>query len=108
MDNYIKLKKVSSWLKVYRNYNVSERNRLYDYASTENGGKRLDYFRYNGNTYAINQFWERFNEWDYNPYADLNNYPEFIVGWQGDEFIHPLLLEIDETGEKVRLWKEEA
>ena len=33
-------------------------------------------------------------------------YPEFICGYDNENYYKPILLEIDKYGEKVRLWSE--
>ena len=63
------LKRISRWIKLQHNYNPTKRNSLWDYVDDENGhhpchqefnpkgGLYLDYFRYNGKTYALEQFY---------------------------------------------------
>lgn len=110
------LKKVSRWIAVKYNYNPSEKNSLYYYAKDENGNSAnsesferetafLEYFRFSGKTYALEQFINRFSCWGFDQCC--NEYPSFIVGYDSEgDIYNPLLLEMDETGEKIRLWEE--
>lgn len=64
-----KVKRISRWIKLRQNYNPRMDNSLWDYVTDENGyhpysekfnaknGLFLDYFRHNGKTYALEQFY---------------------------------------------------
>ena len=63
-----KLRRISRWIKLRQNYNPTERNSLWDYVCDASGyhpyqdkfnpadGLYLDYFKFDGNTYALEQF----------------------------------------------------
>ena len=63
-----KVKRVSRWIKLEQNYNPCKRNSLWDYVSDSAGyhpysdkfdptdGLYLDYFKFRGKTYALDQF----------------------------------------------------
>lgn len=110
----------SRWITVQHLYDVTPRHSLYDFATDENGykpyqdkynpenGNYLDAFRYNGRWFALEQFigigsmacpGEQ-------PRIKENDGTEtFInaVDFSGDIF-HPLHAEIDEYGERIRIY----
>lgn len=107
--------RVSRWIKIRQNYNVSKRNSLYYYATDENGyregqtnynpenGLYLDYFKFNGRTYAIKQFYRM----DYPIFFENEDGKiSYIAGYDSENYYNPLLIEIDECGENVRLYEE--
>ena len=63
-----KLRRISRWIKLKQNYNPTKRNSLWDYVSDSAGyhpysdkfdpsdGLYLDYFKFKGKTYALDQF----------------------------------------------------
>ena len=107
--------RISRWIKIRQNYNVSKRNSLYYYATDENGyregqtnynpenGLYLDYFKFNGRTYAI----EHFYRMDYPIFFENEDgKTSYIAGYDGENYYNPFLIEIDECGENVRLYEE--
>lgn len=110
----------SRWIKRQEKCNVSKRNGLYYYATDENGyhsgqagfnpenGLFLDYFRWNGRNYAIEQFF-RLNSmfcplsycWE-----DKQGKLNFLSGYDSENYYNPILIEIDETGEYIRVYEE--
>ena len=114
------LERVSKWLPVKHNYNPSNRNSLYDYATDENGyrnghiyfnpknGLYLDYFTWNKRNYAINQFIilggmmggypEMFN--------DVDGKLTVVSAYDAEDYYNPILIELDEYGENVRVYRE--
>ena len=98
------LKKVSRWISV-NGMEVTKNHSLYCYGEDTENGKRYVYtFRYNGRLYALDQFLNRFGMLGFD--KECKEYPKFIIGYDGENYFNPLLIEIDECGEKVRLWRE--
>ena len=114
------LTRLSRWITINTNYNVSERNSLYDYSTDENGyhpqqdgydptsGTYLDYFRYGGRTYAIEQFVRLGSMWiGGQPYRfiDTDGTPRAVAAFDIDGNLYdPLYIELDEYGERVRVY----
>ena len=113
--------RLSRWIQVKQNYNVSKRNSLYEFSIDENGYKPgqseynpvnanyLDYFCFNGRNYAIEQFIALGSVWCGGaPYefTDTDGKSTFIhaVDFCGDLY-KPLYIELDENGERVRVYK---
>ena len=109
--------RLSRWIQIKQNYNVNKRNSLYEFSADENGykpgqseynpanGTYLDYFRFNGRNYAIEQFIALGSAWIGGaPYefTDTNGKSTFIhaVDYYGDLY-NPLYIEVDECGERV-------
>lgn len=110
--------RVSNWIKIRTNYNPSKRNSLYYYVTDENGYRSnskyfnensdlyLDYFTWNKRNWAIDQFIlfgglmggipEKFKDGDKT--ITLNFY-------DSENYYNPIMLELDESGEKVRVYK---
>lgn len=98
------LKRVSRWITVDC-IEVTKKHSLYYYGEdTENGKRTVYVFRYNGRLYALDQFLNRYGMMGFD--KECNEYPAFICGYDGENYYNPLLMEIDEYGEKVRLWEE--
>lgn len=117
-----KYERVSRWITWRTNYNPSKRNSLWDYVTDGYGHHPysdefnpandlyLDYFRYNGRTYALEQFYTLGSAWFGSTpimYEDENGKLGVIgaVDMEGDMF-RPLYMEIDEGNERVRLYRE--
>ena len=113
--------RLSRWIQIKQNYNVNKRNSLYELSTDENGykpcqseydpvnGTYLDYFRFNGRNYAIEQFIKLGSLWcDGAPYefTDTDGASSFVcaVDFYGDLY-KPLYIELDEYGERVRVYK---
>ena len=121
VDGKNTITRLSRWIQVKQNYNVNKRNSLYEFSTDENGykpgqskynpdnGTYLDYFRFNGRNYAIDQFIALGSVWCGGaPYefTDTDGKSTFIhaVDFYGDSF-NPLYIELDEYGERVRVYK---
>lgn len=105
LDN-TKIKRVSRWIKLRVAYNITSRHSLYDYAEkigeTENC---LDCFVYNGKKYALNQF-IRMGSF-FSPHVTMfyeNDELHHLSGYDAENYFNPLLLELDDCGEYVRLY----
>lgn len=111
----------SRWIEIRHAYTVGKNNSLYEFATDENGykphnkefnpanGVYLDYFNYNGCKYAIEQFiCIGSMACPGEPYKIKNKDGSIstvaAVDFYGDLY-NPLYIEIDEYGEKVRVYK---
>lgn len=112
-----KIYRCSRWIKIKRNYNPNKRNRLYYYVSdgygyregTENynpvlhDGKYLDYFKWNGRTWAIEQFLKI----DFPIFFENEEgKTSYISGYDSEEYYNPILIEFDDTCEYIRVYVE--
>lgn len=114
--------RVSRWIQVKHNCNPCKRNSLWDFVSDGNGykpyqdsfnpenGLYLDYFVWDGKTYAIEQFYSLGNPFwvPYTfSYTDENGKTAFLSGvdMYGDLY-HPIYVEFDEYCENVRVYIE--
>lgn len=117
-----KYERVSRWITHHTNYNPNKRNSLWDYVCDAHGNhpysekfdpaseKYLDYFRYDGRAYALDQFYALGSVWVCsNPIMyDAEDGKLGVIGavdMDGDMF-HPLYMEIEEGYERIRLYKE--
>lgn len=120
-DKQYRVKRVSRWIQIKQNYNVSKRNGLFEFSTDENGytpaqvdynpenGTFLDYFRFRGRNYAINQFIVLGSAWCGGvryEFTDTDGKSTFIhaVDFYGDLF-NPLYIELEEGGERVRVYE---
>lgn len=98
------IKRVSRWISI-QNLDVTEKHSLYYYGEDIEDSKKRSVmaFRYNGRWYAVNQFIARFGMYGFD--VNCKDYPSFISGYDGDGNIYnPLMCELDEYGEKIRLY----
>lgn len=94
--------RVSNWISIQSAY-ITPRSDLWYYAEHDEGGKHgfVDYFRFNGHRYAVNQFISRWSAWG----GGCETLPDFICGYDGDgDIYNPLLLELNDEGNAVRLY----
>ena len=112
--------RLSRWIRIQRNYNPNKRNRLYYYAMDGNGyregqngfdpknGLYIDFFHWNGRTYAIEQFIMLGSIWC--PYTctfnDKDGKMHYLSGYDSENYFDPILIELDEYGEYVRVYTE--
>ena len=118
-----KLRRISRWIELKHNYNPNKRNSLWDYVTDENGytphqhnfnpknGLYLDYFRFDGKTYALGQFYCLGSMFlSQAPYFyDDENGKLGVIGtlyMDGPVFGPAMLAEWDECCEYVRLYEE--
>ena len=116
-----KIVRCSRWITIRQNYNVNRRNSLFEFSTDENGykphqneykpenGTYLDYFRFNGRTYAIEQFIAIGSVWCGGvPYTFIDTDGKITVvcavDFYGDLY-NPYYIELDEYGEKVRIYE---
>lgn len=102
------LKRVSRWITVNSKM-ITNRHSLWCYADKEDKNDKngyILYFRWNGREYAMQQFISRFSMYGFD--KECKEFPSFIHGYDADgNVFRPLLIEIDEHGEKVRLYLED-
>lgn len=119
-DGKTKIRRLSRWIHIDHAYDVTKKHSLYDFCTDENGyhpyqekfspenGTYLDYFRFNGRKYALEDF-----------YACGSMFISFTCTWtEKDGFhhmsgvemsgniFHSLLIELDESGEYLRVYEE--
>ena len=115
-------RRVSRWITVKHNYTPNKRNSLWDYVMDENGykpyqdnftpenGLYLDYFRFNGRNYAVEQFLCLGNPF-WNPvtycYEDENGKTCYLSGVDMENYFSPIYVEFDEYCENVRVYIED-
>ena len=115
------LRRVSRWIAIRTNYNPSKRNRLAEYIRDGNGyregqsgydpstGLYLDYFRWNGRTWAIDQFYRLGGVWtggEPEMFVDTDGKLSIVDGYDSENYYDPILIELDEYGERVRVYEE--
>lgn len=108
--------RLSRWITIKQAYNVTKRNGLFEFSTDENGytpaqenynpenGTFLDYFRFRGRNYAINQFIALGSVWcggKQYEFTDTDGKSTFI---HAVDLYSPLYIEIDEYGERVRVY----
>lgn len=113
--------RVSRWIKVQHNYNPNRANSLWDYVTDLYGynehsehynprqGLVLDFFRFDGQTFALSQFGLLGGPWAGGQpltFTDTDGKLTVISGYDMDNYYSPLLMEMDEYGEYIRLYKE--
>lgn len=105
-DNYnIHIMRVSRWIKIEIKW-ITKRSRFWDYAdpyTEENGKRTILVFRYKNRLYCLDQFM-RFNTPVY--YEENGEKYNFISGYDSTDYYYPLEIEIHESGECVRLYRE--
>ena len=121
IDGEHTITRLSRWITIRTNYNTSKRNSLYDYVTDANGyrmhqdeydptdGTYLDYFKFGGRTYATEQFVSLGSVWiGEQPYrftdTDGGIASVDAVDFDGDLY-DPLYIELDEYGERVRVYQ---
>ncbi len=112
--------RVSRWIKINTDYNITPRHSLYVYAEDENGRTHwsddfdaktafVDYFVYKGRKYAMGQFISLGNPF-YCPvmysYEDEDGREAFLSGYDSTAHYKPIYIEIDSVGERVRVYQE--
>ena len=112
------IERVSRWIKIH-NAKVSKRNSLAYYASDENGyregqekfdgsnGLFVYYFQFQGVKYALDRFISCHSMWASTiMFYDENDKLNYISGYDEENYYNPLLIEIDDCGEYVRVYQE--
>ena len=96
--------RLSRWIKVRTDYNITERHSLYYYANDcGDGGKCVDYFIFRDRKYAIGQFFIL----DYPIFfEDTDGKTTYLCGYDCENYYNPLLIEIADCGEYVRVYSD--
>ena len=100
-----KYKRASRWIKIEIRY-ITKKHVLFDYADTydcDDGEGLLTCFRHGGRLYALGQFM-RFTTPEF--YEDDNGKLQYLSGYDCTTWYKPLICEIDEGGEYIRLYQE--
>ena len=114
------LVRLSRWISIRHNYNPSKRNRLWDYVRDGSGrgpfsssfnpddGLCLDYFVWNGRKWALEQFLLLGGMMGGAPifFEDENGKTSYISGYDGENYYNPIMIELDECCESVRVYEE--
>ena len=98
-------KRVSRWIKIDIRP-VTKKHALFDYADIygcADGEGLLTCFRYKGRLYALGQFM-RFTYPEFYDGADGTR--QFLCGYDCTTWYKPLVCEIDDSGEYIRLYEE--
>ena len=118
-DGFEKFVRASRWIKVNIDYNPSKRNRLWDYVRDGFGRKPsdedfckdespyLDYFTWRKRNYAIEQFLALGNPfWMPESYSYVEaGQKHWISGVDGEDIYNPIYIEMDEYGERLRVYE---
>ena len=113
--------RVSRWIEVKHNYNPSKNNPLWCYVMDgygykpgdnkfdpeNNGGLFLDYFTWNGRTYAIEQFLALGNPfWCPETYSfeDTDGKTHYLGGVDMEDYYNPIYVEFSDCCEQVRVY----
>ena len=121
IDGKHRVTRLSRWITIQHKYNASKRNSLFEFVTDENGyyphqdgfdpvnGTYLDYFKFDGHSYAIDQFASLGSVWisgKPHKFRDTDGTISSVdaVDIYGDLY-DPLYIEFDEYGGQVRVYK---
>ena len=115
------LVRLSRWIKIDHNYNPHKRNVLWSYVRDGSGygvysdkfnpanGLFLDFFRWNGRKWAIEQFYSTSGTMGFLApmmFENEDGKTSSIAGYDSENYFNPILIELDECGERVRVYEE--
>lgn len=104
-DDYnIHIMRVSRWIKIETKV-ITKRSQFWDYADSyteENGTRIIDVFRFHNRWYCLSQFF-RFS---YPVFYMENGKKGLLSGYDSEDYYNPLEIEVSNTGEAVRLYRE--
>lgn len=101
--------RISRWIKIKQAYNITEKHSLYYYAEKIGENENvLDYFVFNGRKYALSQFLCFGTMWSPTPPPMFyeNDKLQYISGYDSTDYYKPLLIELDDCCEYVRVYTE--
>lgn len=104
-DNNRKYECVSRRINIHCDY-VAKRHSLaeyVDFSNSEDGKGLLNWFRFHGEKYAIGQFMRLTTPYFF---KDENGKTSYLCGYDCENYYNPLLIEITDSGEYVRLYRE--
>lgn len=96
-----KYERVSRWIKIHEKI-ITSRHSLYDYSEHIDGENYLTYFRYKNKNFALSQFMHLSVPIFY---EDTDGKLQYLSGYDSTEFYYPLICEIDDCGEYIRLYE---
>ena len=112
--------RVSRWIKVRNAYDVTKRHSLIDYVTDGAGhlygspdfdpsdGTFVDYFVWHGRKWALERFLRFGSMWC--PQVILweeGDKVHSMAGFDRDNYFNPIMIEMDDCGEYVRVYEEE-
>lgn len=103
-DNGRKYERVSRWIKTYYDC-ITKRHSLASYADfdgTDSKKGLLNWFWFHGKKYAAGQFLRLSHPYFY---KNEDGKTSYLCGYDCENYYNPLLLEIDDDGEHVRLYR---
>lgn len=114
------LMRLSHWIKVRQAYNITPKHSLYYYCTDERGyqpgqsqfnpenGTFLDYFRFQGRKWAIDQFIQFGGMMGGYPpmWEDENGKLQYLSGYDSENYYNPIMIEFSEACEYVRVYQE--
>lgn len=114
------LRRLSRWIKVQQEYNITPKHSLYDYCTDESGyhptqskfnpenGTFLDYFRFQGRKWAIGQFIQFGGMMGGYPpmWEDEDGKLQYLSGYDSENYYNPIMIEFSEACEYVRVYQE--
>lgn len=115
-----KIRRISRWIQVERTYDITPRHSLYDFCTDDNGyhpyqdkfnperGIYLDYFRFRGRKYALEDFYRLGSMMlPFSMMWEEKDGLHWIGGCEmSGNIFHSLLIELDDFGEHVRVYEE--
>lgn len=111
----------SGWIDIKYNYHPNRRNKLWYYVTDGNGnregnknfdpssGLTLEYFRWNGRNWAIGQFFSASGTMGFLApiFFEDDGKTSYIAGYDSENYYNPILIEVDDCCEHVRVYEEE-
>ena len=112
---------LSRWLKVHEAINPRADNQYLGYYRTDENGYRegqsgfdptngtyCQYFQFSGRKWPIEQFLCLGSVWSGGAPIGVNMKDglHYIAGYDAENYYNPIMIEIDECGENVRVWQE--
>lgn len=106
-----RLERVSRWISIQTACNVTERHALHYYAADDgDGGNVLDFFTWAGRRWAIGQFYAFGTMFTPQPppmWEEADGL-HWVSGYDAENYHNPILIELDEYCERVRIYRKEA
>lgn len=110
----------SRWIPILHNRRPSRRNRLWPYVTDGNGyrewqagfdpssGLNLDFFIWNNRNWAVEQFNSVNGIMGMSPifFENEDGKTSFIAGYDSENYWNPILIELDDYRECVRVYEE--
>lgn len=101
---------MSDWIPVEVEYVDESDEDLFPYADkyddSEDGFYPVTYFEYNGERFALGRFINRWGMMGFD--QECKVYPEYIDGYDSENYFTPYYIEISDSGDAVRLYMEDS